>query len=406
MPKGKQMELGYTSEQETMRKELRSYYDRLLDADTVAALANGHGVGPAMRGVWKQMCADGWAGIGWPKEFGGQGRSAIEQFIFFDESMRAGAPVPMLTINTVGPTIMNYGTQEQKDFFLPKVLAGDIHFCIGYSEPGAGTDLASLQTRAVRDGDEYVINGQKMWMSLSSDADYCWLAVRTGPTEAETPAGEKWKKHKGISIVIVPMNTPGITRQPLRLIGEHDINAVFFDNVRVPVANRIGDENEGWTLITNQLNHERVTLCSTGIVERAFTDIRAWATETIMPDGRRVADQEWVQINLARVFATIDVLRLMNWQSAWEATQGVLDIGHCSAIKVFGTEGYLDSFRLLFEILGPAGYLMDGTPGAVLRSRLESSYRGMLILTFGGGTNESQRDLITMFSLGFPRSAR
>jgi len=157
MPKGKQMELGYTSEQEAMRKELRSYYDRLLDADTVAALANGHGVGPAMRGVWKQMCADGWAGIGWPKEFGGQGRSAIEQFIFFDESMRAGAPVPMLTINTVGPTIMNYGTQEQKDFFLPKVLAGDIHFCIGYSEPGAGTDLASLQTRAVRDGDEYVI---------------------------------------------------------------------------------------------------------------------------------------------------------------------------------------------------------------------------------------------------------
>ena len=391
------MEIGYTPEQEAMRDELRSYYADLLDPDTVAALAAGHGVGPAMRGVWKQMCADGWAGIGWPTEYGGQGRSAIEQFIFFDESMRAGAPVPMLTINTIGPTIMNFGTPEQKADLLPRILAGDIHFCIGYSEPGAGTDLASLRTSAVRDGEEYVVNGQKMWTSLSSDADYCWLAVRTDP-EA--------KKHKGISILIVPMDTPGISISPLRLMSEHDINAVYFDDVRVPVANVVGGENLGWTLITNQLNHERVTLCSTGVVERALTDIRAWAQATELPDGRRVVDQDWVQLNLARVHAKLDVLRLMNWQSAWEATQGVLDIGHCSAIKVYGTEFYLEAFRLLFEILGPPGYLKAGSPGAVLQSRLEGLYRGMLILTFGGGTNEMQRDLITMFSLGFPRAAR
>jgi alkylation response protein AidB-like acyl-CoA dehydrogenase len=391
------MEIGYTPEQEAMRDELRSYYADLLDPETVAALAAGHGVGPAMRGVWKQMCADGWAGIGWPTEYGGQGRSAIEQFIFFDESMRAGAPVPMLTINTIGPTIMNFGTPEQKADLLPRILAGDIHFCIGYSEPGAGTDLASLRTSAVRDGEEYVVNGQKMWTSLSSDADYCWLAVRTDPDA---------KKHKGISILIVPMDTPGISVSPLRLMSEHDINAVYFDDVRVPVANVVGGENLGWTLITNQLNHERVTLCSTGVVERALTDIRAWAQATELPDGRRVVDQEWVQLNLARVHAKLDVLRLMNWQSAWEATQGVLDIGHCSAIKVYGTEFYLEAFRLLFEILGPPGYLKAGSPGAVLQSRLEGLYRGMLILTFGGGTNEMQRDLITMFSLGFPRAAR
>lgn len=400
------MDIGYTVEQETLRKELRTYYEHLLTPEVVTELGKSHGIGKEPRRIWKQMCSDGWAGIGWPKEYGGQGRSAIEQFIFFDESMRAGAPVPMLSINTVGPTIMNFGSQEQKDFFLPKILAGDLHFCIGYSEPGAGTDLASLQTRAVRDGDEYIINGQKMWTSLSSDADYCWLAVRTGPLESETPSGEIWKKHKGISIIIVPMNTPGISIQPLRLIGEHDINAVYFDNVRVPVANCVGGENQGWTLITNQLNHERVTLCSTGVIERAFQETKAWAEETKLPDGRRVAEQEWVQLNLARVYSTIDVLRLMNWQSAWEATQGVLDIGHCSAIKVFGTEGYLDSFRLLFEIFGPVGYLRDGTAGAQIRARLESLYRGMLILTFGGGTNESQRDLISMFSLGFPRTAR
>lgn len=401
------MELGYTPEQQAMRSELRTYYDRLLDAPTRAELAEAHGVGPAMRGVWKQMCADGWAGVGWPTEYGGKGLSAIEQFIFFDESMRAGAPVPMLTINTVGPTIMNFGDDAQRAEYLPRILAGDIHFCIGYSEPQAGSDLAALATRAVRDGDEYVINGQKMWTSLSSDADYCWLAVRTGPTEAEaTAAGEPWEKHKGISILIVPMDSPGITVSPLHLIGEHDINAVFFDNVRVPVTNCVGGENNGWTLITNQLNHERVTLCSTGVVERAFTDIRQWAADTLLPDGRRVIDQEWVQLNLARVFADLEVLRLMNWQVSWEATQGVLDVGHCSAIKVFGTEYYLEAFRLLMEVLGPVAYLTEGTPGAVLASRLEMLYRGMLILTFGGGTNELQRDLITMFSLGFPRAAR
>jgi alkylation response protein AidB-like acyl-CoA dehydrogenase len=391
------VELAYTDEQEAMRSQLRSYYDVLLDPATIAELGDGHGVGAPMRRVWKQMCADGWAGVGWPTNYGGQGRSAIEQFIFFDESMRAGAPVPMLTINAIGPTIMAFGTDEQKDYFLPRILAGEIHFCIGYSEPGAGTDLASLSTRAIRDGDEYVINGQKMWTSLSSDADYVWLAVRTDPDA---------KKHKGISIVVVPMDTPGITLQPLRLLSDHDINAVFFDDVRVPVANCIGGENQGWTLITNQLNHERVTLCSSGIVERALTDIRHWAQHTMLPDGRRVVDQEWVQLSLARVHAKLEVLRLMNWQSAWEATTGVLDIGHCSAIKVYGTEFYLDSFRLLLEILGPPGYLKSGTPGAVVRSRLEASYRGMLILTFGGGTNEMQRDLITMFSLGFPRAAR
>jgi len=292
---------------------------------------------------------------------------------------------------------MNFGTEQQKDFFLPKILKGDLHICIGYSEPGSGTDLASLQTRAVRDGDVYVVNGQKMWTSLSSDADYCWLAVRTDADAA---------KHKGISILIMPMNTPGITLQKLNLIGEHDINAMFLDDVRIPVENCVGGENKGWTLITNQLNHERVTLCSTGVIDRALTDTLEYAKTTLLPDGRRIADQEWVQMNLARVHAKLDVLRLMNWQSAWEATQGKLDIGHCSSIKVYGTEFYLEAFRLLFEILGPTGYLVQGTPGAVIRARLESMYRGMLILTFGGGTNEMQRDLITMFSLGFPRAAR
>src|SRR5207302_1096152 len=194
-----------------LRTRLREYYDKLLDADTVAELRDARGIGGPMRAIWKQMCADGWAGIGWPEEYGGQGRSAIEQFVFFDESMRAGAPVPMLTINTVGPTIMNFGSDEQKAFFLPKILKGEIHFCIGYTEPGAGTDLAALKTRAERDGDEYVINGQKVFTSLAGGADYVWLATRTNP---------EVKKHKGISMFIVPMSTPGVKVVPMHLLSE------------------------------------------------------------------------------------------------------------------------------------------------------------------------------------------
>jgi alkylation response protein AidB-like acyl-CoA dehydrogenase len=369
------MYIGYTEEQEALRKELRAYYEKLLTPEIREELHRGKGVGPTMRAVVRQMGRDGWLGIGWPREYGGQGRSEIEQFIFFDESMRAGAPVPMLTINTVGPTIMRMGSDEQKREFLPRILAGEIHFCIGYSEPNAGTDLAALATRAERDGDEYVINGQKLWTSLASDADYMWLAVRTDPDAA---------KHAGISIFIVDMKTPGIRVDPLDLLSMHDINAVFLDDVRVPARNLVAGENKGWKLITSQLNHERVTICSAGILERAFAETRSWAQQTRLADGRRVIDQEWVRINLARVYAGLEFLRLLNWKVAW----------------------YLESFRLLMEILGPRGYLVRGSPEAALTGQLELLYRSLLILTFGGGTNEIQRDLIGLFGLGFPRAPR
>ncbi len=390
------MHLAYTDEQEELRRELRAYYTKLLDPETQEKLA-GDLTGPTMRSVVKQMAADGWLGIGWPTEYGGQARGPMQQFIFFDESMRAGAPVPMLTINTVGPTIMQFGTDEQKDFFLPKILKGEIHFCIGYSEPGAGTDLAAVRTTAVRDGDEYVINGQKMWTSYAQSADYCWLAVRTN---------SEVKKHKGLSMIIVPMDTPGIEVQPLRLMGEHEIGAVHYDDVRVPADNLVGGENNGWSLITNQLNHERVTLCSPGMVDKALTEVRQWAQDTLLPDGRRVIDQDWVQHNLARAYAGFEFLRLINWKIAWQAENKELSIADASTTKVFGTELYLDTIGWLFEILGEPGYLKTGSPGALLRSRLEHLYRGLVILTFGGGTNEIQRDLIGVFGLGMPMAKR
>lgn len=391
------MEIGYSAEQEQLRDELRGYYARLLTPEVEEELAASKGIGPSVRRVVKQMAADGWLGIGWPTQWGGQGRSAVEQFIFFDESMRCGAPVPMLTINTVGPTIMDFGTDEQKQFFLPKILAGDVHFCIGYTEPGAGTDLASLTTTGVVDGDELVVNGTKIFTSLAGGADYCWLAVRTNP---DVP------KHKGISIVVVPMDTPGVRVAPMRLLGEHDIHTTYWEDVRVPLANVVGGIDHGWTLITNQLNHERVTLCSPGTLERALEDVVAWAATAPAPDGGRVLDQQWVRLHLARVRAGLEYLRLLNWKVAADAAADRLDVADASSIKVFGTEHYQQALRLLTEVVGPAATLARGSPGAALLGRLEMTTRSLLMLTFGGGTNEVQRDLIAIFGLGMPRSLR
>ncbi len=391
------MYIGYDESQETLRNELRAYYAKLLTPDVRGALREGHGVGSAMRSVVRQMGEDGWLGIGWPVEYGGQGRSAIEQFIFFDESMRAGAPVPMLTVNTVGPTLYQHGSQEQKDHFLPRILKGDVHFCIGYTEPNAGTDLAALQTRAVADGDDFIINGQKVFTSLASDADYIWLATRTDPDVS---------KHAGLTMFLVDMKTPGITAEPMDLLSSHNICTTFFDNVRVPKSALVGELNKGWKLITGQLNHERVTICSPGMLESVYDEVLEWSRETKLTDGRRVIDQEWAQINLARVHAGLEFLRLSNWKVAWQATEGELNVADASGIKVFGTEWYLESFRLMMEIMGQRSYLRASSREALLLGHIETMYRSLLILTFGGGTNEIQRDLIGMFGLGLPRAPR
>ena len=389
------MFIDLTDEQATLRDELRAYYQDLITPDVREKMHAEPGTGPEHRRIVRQLGTDGWIAMGWPTEYGGQGKSAVEQFIFYDESMRIGSPAPMLTINTVGPTIMDYGTPEQKEHFLPKIAAGDLHFCIGYSEPDAGTDLASLTTKAVRDGDEYVINGQKTWTSLALGADYIWLAARTN-TEV--------KKHKGISLFAIPMDTPGLTLEPLHLLSTHNINHTFFDDVRVPASTIIGGENEGWRLITSQLNRERVTLCSSGVVERVLEQTTRWAQETKRPDGRKVIDVPWVRRNLAEVAAKLEALRLVNWKVAWSVANGALDVPASSSVKVYGTEFYTQAFRTLMQVYGEAGYVAERDPS--VGSSLEMLYRSLVILTFGGGTNEMQRDLISMFGLGFPRADR
>lgn len=393
------MDLAYTPEQESFRQEVRSYFEELMTPETRQALRNVESTEgeQAYKDVIRQIGRDGWLTVAWPEEYGGRDLSAIENYIFFDETQRAQVPIPFLTTSTVGPTLMHFGTDEQRQRFLPGIARGEIHFSIGYSEPEAGTDLASLQTRAERDGDHYVINGQKMWTSLIHHADYVWLAVRTDP---EAP------KHKGISMIIVPTDSEGFSWTPVNTLGGGFTSATYYQDVRVPVDNLVGEENEGWKLITTQLNAERVSLSSAGVVTRKLDEVRAWAQQTKLADGRRVIDQEWVQLHLARVRAKVEYLWLLNHHVAWSATNGSINPGDASATKVFGSELYIEAYRLLMEVLGANSVVKEDSPGALLGADLERAIRSTLVLTFGGGTNEIQRDIISMLRLGMPRAPR
>jgi 3-oxocholest-4-en-26-oyl-CoA dehydrogenase alpha subunit len=391
------MHFDLSSEQRALRDELRAYFVDLMTPELTAEVARSEGGGPLFRQAMKKMGRDKWLGIGWPTEYGGRGMGPIEQFLFADESQRAFFPFPFLTISTVGPTIQQYGTDEQKNEFLPRILAGEALFCIGYSEADAGTDLASLKTRAVRDGDDWIIQGQKLWTSLADFADYVWLAARTN---ADAP------KHAGISMFIVDTKSPGFSHTPIGTIGSIKTNATYYDNVRVPASSLVGGEGNGWSLIINQLNYERVSLMSAGIVGRLYDETAEWARQTRLADGSRVVDIPWVQLNLARVEAKLEVLRLINWRQAWNMEQGTFHFAEASAVKVFGSEFYIEAYSLLLEVLGAAGMIRRDSPEALIGGRIERMYRSMLILTFGGGTNEIQRDIIAMAGLEMPRSLR
>ncbi|MEU1204734.1 acyl-CoA dehydrogenase family protein [Nocardia sp. NPDC005825] len=391
------MHISSSEEQHRLRKRLREYFADLATPDVRAALRSGpggeHGDGTVYKEVVRRLGADGWLVLGWPEEYGGQGRSMLDQLVFLDEAAAAGVPLPYLTVNTVGPTIMRYGTEEQKAYFLPRIARGDLHFSIGYSEPNAGTDLASLRTRAVRDGDEWVVNGEKMWTSLIEYADYVWLAARTDPA-----AG----KHAGLSIFIVPTTAQGFSWTKVHTMAGVGTSATYYSDVRVPGANLVHGENRGWALITNQLNHERVALASAAPLEESLRQVVAWARATTLPDGTRVMDAEWVRLHLARVHAHTEYLKLRNWRTAWAADRGELGPADASATKVFGTEFAIEGYRLLMEVLGAAAVLRADSPGALLLGRLERFHRSALILTFGGGINEVQRDIIAKNALGLP----
>jgi alkylation response protein AidB-like acyl-CoA dehydrogenase len=395
------MFLEESEKQLALRRELRAYYAELLTPDVRAQLAAEGGEGEGGE-VWRQVVRrigkDGWLGIGWPTQYGGQGRPATDQYIFFDETRRASAPFPFVTVNTVGPTIMRFGTEEQKAYFLPGILAGDINFAIGYTEPEAGTDLASLRTRAVHDGDEYVVNGAKVFTSGADMADFVWLACRTDP---DAP------KHKGISILCVPTSSPGFSWSPIVTVGGNTTTATYYSDVRVPVANRVGAENEGWRMITTQLNHERVGLAAwSGFAAQLCDEVAAWAATAPRPDGGTVLGLSWVQADLALCKAEVAAMYLLNWRMACAMEAEQLNPADSSAVKVFGVERSIQVYRRLLGIVGAAGYLSPGSPGSALEGRLEQAARGAQINTFGGGVNEVQREIVAMAGLGMTRAAR
>jgi alkylation response protein AidB-like acyl-CoA dehydrogenase len=386
------MHLEETAEQLALRAELRAYFAELLTDEVRHELDTESEGGETFRRIVRQMGKDGWLGIGWPIEYGGQGRPATDQFIFFSEVQRARAPFPFVTLNTVGPMLINHGTEQQKKFFLSGILAGEINCAIGYTEPGAGTDLASLRTRAVLDGDEWIINGNKIYTSGADQADYIWLAARTDP---DAP------KHKGISIIMVPTSSPGFSCTPIVTVGGVATTASYYDDVRVPRSALVGELNEGWRLITGQLNHERVGLGAvSALAFRLWQETAEWVTD------QGLADVGWIQQDLARTYALLEAQKLLNWRMAAAVADDTLGPADSSAVKVFGTESTVEIYRRLLGIVGAAGYLSPGSPGSVLHGELERAGRQAQINTFGGGVNEIQREILAMAGLGMKRSAR
>ncbi|MFF1377673.1 acyl-CoA dehydrogenase family protein [Streptomyces sp. NPDC058308] len=417
------MHLAPTERQRRLRAELRTYFRDVMPEGPPAATD-----GRAQRRLLRRIGADRMLGLGWPVEYGGQGCGADEQFIFFDEAYRAGAPVSMVTLNTVGPTLMKYGTQEQKAAFLPRILSGDLVFAIGYSEPSAGTDLASLRTRAVRvagagdvgsaggaggaggatgagdgsggdrRGDAWVIDGQKIFTSNAQNADWIWLACRTDP---DAP------KHQGISILLVPTDDPGFSWTPIETVGGLTTTATYYDGVRVPAANLVGVENGGWGLITNQLNHERVALAAVGMQAEDFYAAALDAARTPDPvTGERRIDAAWVRSRLAEAHARLAATRLLSWRLVGDVGAGAPAPGDASGVKFMGTESAVAVYRMCQEITGEAGLVRAGSPGGFGDGELERMNRAAQINTFGGGVSEVQREIVATMRLGMRRGRR
>ncbi|MEV6162215.1 acyl-CoA dehydrogenase family protein [Streptomyces sp. NPDC052052] len=386
------MQLRESAAHRELRRELRAYFSGLMPEEERRRVGEEGVGGDRFREVVKRLGSDGWLGIGWPTEYGGQGRPVEDQYVFFDEVQRAGLPFPFVTVNTVGPTLMAYGSEEHRKRFLPGILSGDIVFAIGYTEPEAGTDLASLTTRAVRDGDEFVVDGSKIFTSGANTADYVWLAARTDP---DVP------KHKGISILIVPTTDDGFSWSPIRTVGGMVVTATYYSGVRVPVTDVVGEVDGGWRLITAQLNHERIGLAAFGgRMFQLWEQVLAWAKEN------GTADIPWVRQEFARTYARLEAMRLMNWKMTAAVARNTLTGADAGAAKAYGTETHIDVQRGLTQILGAAGRIRPESPGAVLGGQIEQLSRQGIVNTFGGGVNEILRDMVATQGLGLPRQGR
>jgi alkylation response protein AidB-like acyl-CoA dehydrogenase len=381
------------------RKQVQEFIasHRTPELDTEIAAHHIHGYGPAARDFMQAMAREGLAAVAWPEEYGGQGKGALFLWALAEECSREGVPFDTLTFISVGPMIMRNGTEEQKQEILPKVLSGEINFAIGYTEPNAGTDLAALQTRATRDGDEYVVNGQKIWTSNGHLADYLWVPVRTDP---DAP------KHRGISALLIPTDLPGVEFRPLINMGrEHGFNESFFEDVRVPVKNRIGDENRGWYVGATALDFERSGIAGSATVRR---DVRELAEYLVTPEGRTYSSPKSpaaLRRDVADAAIAAEVhynlcLRIASMQDAGRVPNYEASMG-----KVFGTELTQRIARTTANSFGLYSNLWDeDDPRAPMSARGARSYVFSVPMTIAGGTSEIQRNIIATRGLGLPRT--
>jgi alkylation response protein AidB-like acyl-CoA dehydrogenase len=387
------MFIDLTPEQRQLQAELRQYFSSLISADEMKAMEKDRH-NDAYRAVIRRMGKDGKLGVGWPKEFGGLGLGPVEQSIFVNEAHRADVPLPAVTLQTVGPVLQQFGSDVQKKKFLPSILAGELHFAIGYTEPEAGTDLASLRTTAVRHGDEYIVNGQKIFTTGAHDADYIWLACRTDPEAV---------KHKGISILIVDTKDPGYSWTPIILSdGAHHTNATYYNDVRVPADMLVGEENAGWRLITTQLNNERVMLGPAGRTASIYDRLHDWASKP-GGDGVTPIDHQDVKRALGEIYSMWRVNELLNWQVA--AAGEEINVADAASTKVFGTETIQYIGRLAEEVVGKYGNPAESATAELL-DWLDSQTKRNLVITFGGGVNEVMREMIAASGLKVPRVPR
>jgi alkylation response protein AidB-like acyl-CoA dehydrogenase len=389
------MIIDYTEEQKALRTRLREYFAELIKPEHREELRGAEG-GDLYKSLIRQMGKDGWLAIGWPKEYGGQGATTSEQLMFFEEALLAGAPVPFVTLNTVGPALMDYGTEEVKQKFLPGIAAGETHFAIGYSESNAGTDLAALNTTAEidpNDPDYYIVNGTKIFTSAAEAADYIWLAVRT---TADV-------RHKGVSMLVVDTKDPGFSYAPIHTVGDVRTNMSYYENVRVHKSMMVGEPDKGWALIMSQLNHERVGLAAWSIQGwKLYARALTWARQK-NENGARPIDEPRIQTQLAEALARMEAMRIMNARMAWGLETGDMNPALASALKVYATEGLIEVCRLLMEAIGPNALVQGDSPAALLYGDLEHEYRRCQINTFGGGINELQRGIVANFGLQMPR---
>jgi len=403
------MDFGDSTEEAVFRQEVRDFIKKELPAEL-----NRRGTGGAMFGggsgrftnpdYWKALGgwlktldSRGWVAPAWPREYGGGGLTVIEQFILNMEMALAGAPRSpnQIGLGWVGPTLILYGTEEQKQKHLRPILSNEAFWCQGFSEPGAGSDLASLQTRAVRDGDDYVVNGQKIWTSGAHVAHWMILLART---DANAP------KHKGISYFLVDMKSPGITIRPLEnMAGSHDFNEVFFDNVRVPKENLIGEENRGWYIGTATLDFERsgiATGVSHGLTVRDFVEFaHEHQSDPMFPAAR----SKKMRYELADRAIESEVEQLLSYQVIGLQKRGLIPNHEASVAKLFSTEMDQRIAATGLKLLGPYGQVMKDGAYSAMNGRMPSMYMYATTSTVGGGTSEIQRNIIAQRGLGMPR---